>query len=136
MHKIKSKVIKLEYKWKKSVKLKINAQCAMITTKLEIILSFGIIWPLLYPITIFSIKCNLLFYSFMINKLKWKINFIQSSNDSYILPFYCLWFGILFQQTLLSLFLYICCKNKALSIVFCVSCIVLNLFIFNKIRKQ
>ena len=96
----------------------------------------SVICPLLYPITIFSIKCNVLFYSFMINKLKWKINFVQSSIDSYILPFYCLWVGILFQQTLLALFLYVCCENETLSIVFCVYCVVVNLFIFNKIRKH
>ena len=53
---------------------------------------------------------------------KWKINFIQSSNDSYILPFYCLWVGVLFQQILSFLFLYICCDNEPLSILFLFLC--------------
>ena len=71
----------------------------------------------------------------MINKFKWKINFIKSSNDSYILPFYCLLFGVLFQQTFSFLFLYVCCDNESLSIIFCSLCVLLDIFVIYKIKR-
>eukprot|EP01084_Bolivina_argentea_P184452 318112_1 len=55
--------------------IKIDSEYAMITTKLELILLFGVISPFVIPLVMFTLKLNYIFYSIMIYKYKWKINF-------------------------------------------------------------
>ena len=97
---IKRKIMKYEYS-----EIEIDGEYTMITTKLEIILSFGIFCPLLYPVIIVSLNSFIYFYQFVVDKLKWKVVFLNYSNGQRSFPFNFLIFGILIQQILTFLFM-------------------------------
>ena len=84
--------------------IEIDSEYSMITTKLEIILSFGIFCPLLYPVIIISINSFIYFYQTSIQRLGWKIKFLNHQSGLKSFPFHFLWIGILVQQFLTFLF--------------------------------
>ena len=85
--------------------IEIDGEYTMITTKLEIILSFGIFCPLLYPVIIVSLNSFIYFYQFVVDRLKWKVVFLNYSDKQKSFPFHFLIFGILIQQILTFLFM-------------------------------
>ena len=97
---IKRKIMKYEYS-----EIEIDGEYTMITTKLEIILSFGIFCPLLYPVIIVSLNSFIYFYQFVVDKLKWKVVFLNYGDGQRSFPFHFLTFGILTQQILTVLFM-------------------------------
>eukprot|EP01084_Bolivina_argentea_P098644 177276_1 len=84
--------------------IKIDSEYSMVVTKLEIIFSFGIFCPLLFPIVIISLNSFIYFYHTAINRLQWQIKFSSYENGLKSFPFYFLWIGILIQQIITFLF--------------------------------
>eukprot|EP01084_Bolivina_argentea_P155218 270498_1 len=111
----------------------------MILTKLEMILSFGIFCPLLYPIIIVSLNSYIYFYQYVILNKKWIIKFSNYSNRYQSFPFYFLWFGVFTQQILMFLFLHSDQRNKystVLSWIVITVDIIIDILAFWKIKRN
>ena len=90
---------------KKETEIVIDTEYTMITTKLEIILVFGVFCPLLYPLIIVSLNSFIFFYLFALKTLKWRISFTNYQRGIKSFPFHFLLFGVLCQQMLTFTFI-------------------------------
>eukprot|EP01084_Bolivina_argentea_P292084 502056_1 len=93
---------------KKMVSLKIDKEYAMILNKMETMIVYSWIFPLLTPLTIISIVLNLYVYDLVVSEkgtkmfgVRWEFN---PSNKYLQPPVYLLWIAIAFAQILITTF--------------------------------
>ena len=99
---------KTVWDWKirgKQSEIVIDSEYTMLTTKLEVILVFGVFSPLLYPIIIAAMNSFIFFYEFSTRTLRWNIRFENHEHGLQSFPFHFLVFGILCEQMLSFLFM-------------------------------
>ena len=101
-------VAKCKSKWYNNVNLEtkrfsIDAEYAMILSKLEICIIFGFICPLIVPLTIMILNFNLYFYhNIMVKKMGFKLKFEYDNSN----PVEMLYIGLSIQHALSFIFLY------------------------------
>ena len=103
---IKHKILNKLCTENKSLVLIIDYEYFMIINKLEIIICFGIICPLLIPIILLTIYLIPYYYYIMINKLQYKIKFKYCNyRNNFKIPIGFLWISIITQQIFSILFI-------------------------------
>eukprot|EP01084_Bolivina_argentea_P253850 426569_1 len=81
----------------------------MILTKYEMMIIFGLISPIIIPLTIMSMKINYYSYQWIILKQKWSIK----PFDTHIqMPVGMLWFSLLLSQIFICVFSFACIDRE------------------------
>ena len=86
-------------------RIEIDSEYAMLTTKLEIILIFGVFCPLLYPVIVAALNSFIYFYVCAKKTLKYDITFKNCERGLNSFPFHFLIFGIICEQILTVVFM-------------------------------
>eukprot|EP01084_Bolivina_argentea_P311464 539120_1 len=122
---------------KKSSTLKIDGQYTMILNKLETMIVYSFVFPLLYPLTIISIISNVYFYGLITSEKGTKIfgtAWVFSPNDQNLnVQIYLLWIAILVGQILMTLFAFITFESAIFAYCMMSVWIVLDIFYMVKL---
>eukprot|EP01084_Bolivina_argentea_P157147 273856_1 len=125
---LKHKLLRPNYKY-----LSIDSEYLMITSKLEICFIFGLVCPLLLPLSFCALKWNEIFYKLLINKFKirWTIRFAYNNN----IPVVYLYFSLMVLHLFSFIFMFYYesfefKSNMVLCIVFCLSLALIYWIIF------
>eukprot|EP01084_Bolivina_argentea_P134920 237834_1 len=114
--------------------LKIDLEYAMICTKIEIMIIFSFITPLIIPITLLSIYVNLTVYRYLVKEKK---AYIFPFNSSFtFIPIHMLVFGIMVSQMFIVLFTWNSIGNIVIKWVLVTSLIVIDVWFLLKKKKQ
>ena len=113
-HEIKKCMLSRSASKAKDGRTRIDRAYSMMVTNLEIMVSFCLFCPLLYPIILVAINSWILFYKFAIDSLGWKVKFTWHG-DMNSFPFHFLIFGLIIHQLLATLFLLFGVQNLGLS---------------------
>lgn len=105
LYKLLKKGIRKCCRCEKKTRMNIDMEYAMIITKLESVIAFSCVLPLLVPVSLIAIQSNKFFYKKMIFGLEWELTSYKGSQS---FPINFLIFGILFGQTIIILFFKFC----------------------------
>eukprot|EP01084_Bolivina_argentea_P013901 26030_1 len=112
----------------------------MILNKLETMIVFSFISPLLFPLTVISIMSNVYFYNAITSEKathlfgqKWVL---KPNNTSLILPIHLLWFGIILSQVLIVVFCIVSFQDPLFAYIVSLVCFINDVFFTIKLKKD
>ena len=111
----------------------IDMEYCMIINKLELVITFSLITPLIVPLTLIAIESNRFFYDYMIYKLNWRLCYYHSVLS---FPIQFLIFGVIFEQSLIMSFCYFCIQNSLLCIILGVALMIIDITLFTLYLKK
>ena len=96
-------------------KINVDMEYAMLITKLESVISFACIFPLIIPVSLIAVESNKKFYNIMIDKdkLDWTLTSFKGTSS---FPINFLLFGVLFGQSIIVMFFKECIRSPIYSI--------------------
>eukprot|EP01083_Nonionella_stella_P204751 746200_1 len=110
--------------------ISVDIEYAMIATKIETMILFSFITPIVVPITVMSIFSNAYVYNYLIKKKKWQVSPYQTSLVN--IPLKMAFIGVVIAEILLVLFSFDAFNNSFITFTLIVILVAINVYVIVK----